>query len=157
MVGFITFLQLSVVAHLADGQVAGFSSQSLIPCRGKSCFFPPLSPLCCIVKNGCGPHTASCLLCLVGSDEVAAVRCNSLTMCGTLPAATCNWSLQWSASYFIMLCLHRMLALTVRVVGISFFWKKMYLKFINHFGLMLHILCIRPPLIQLFWNLNVEK
>jgi hypothetical protein len=59
------------------------------------------------------------------------VRYNSLTMCGTLPAAACKWSLQWNASYFIMLCLHSMLALTV--VGTFFSWqKKKYVKFIEH-------------------------
>lgn len=44
MVGFIIFPQLSVVAQLVDGQVAGFSIQNLIPCRGKSSPAPLFSP-----------------------------------------------------------------------------------------------------------------
>jgi len=119
--------------------------------------FSPLSPLCCIAKNGCGPHTASCLLCVVGSDELTAVWCNSLTMCGTLPAATFNWSLQWNASYSIMLCLHSMLAVTV--VDTFFSGEKCIWNLLNTNGLILHIHIqhIWPPVILIVLKFKCWK
>jgi hypothetical protein len=63
MVGFIVFPQISAIAQLVDGQAAGFSNESLDSLQRLELFFPPLSVPTLL------PHTASYLLCLVGSDE----------------------------------------------------------------------------------------